>query len=140
MPLAALAGVLMVTAFRMNEWASIRFMFSHRFKTAIITYLVTLVATITLDLTQAILIGGLLSAAIFINDVANMQVEVHDVDVARMRDRGIDVRTDCKAIRVAYLTGPLFFARHQPVQRGLCPRGRCAGVDPVHARRAPDRR
>jgi SulP family sulfate permease len=109
-PLAALAGVLMVTAFRMNEWPSIRFMFGHGFKTAIITYLVTLVATVTLDLTEAILIGGVLSAAVFINEVANMQVEVHDVDVARMRERGIDVRTDCKAIRVAYLTGPLFFA------------------------------
>lgn len=108
-PLAALAGVLMVTAFRMNEWASIRFMFGHGFKTAILTYVVTLIATITLDLTQAILIGGVLSAAVFINEVANMQVEVHDVDVARMRERGIDVRTDCRAIRVAYLTGPLFF-------------------------------
>lgn len=109
-PLAALAGVLMVTAYRMNEWPSIRFMFGHGFKTAIVTYLVTLVATVTLDLTEAILLGGVLSAAVFINDVANMHVEVHDVDVARMRERGIDVRTDCKAIRVAYLTGPLFFA------------------------------
>lgn len=109
-PLTALAGVLMVTAYRMNEWASIRFMFGRRFKTAIVTYLITLLATITLDLTQAILIGGLLSAAIFINDVANMQIDVRDVDVARMRARGIEVRTDCKAIRVAYLTGPLFFA------------------------------
>ncbi len=31
-PLAALAGVLMVTAWRMNEWESIRFIFSRRFK------------------------------------------------------------------------------------------------------------
>jgi SulP family sulfate permease len=109
-PLAALAGVLMVTAVRMNEWASIHFMFGKGFKTAMVTYLVTLIATITLDLTQAILIGGVLSAAIFINDVANMQIDVRDVDVDRMRSRGIDVRTDCQAIRVAYLTGPLFFA------------------------------
>lgn len=109
-PLTALAGVLMVTAWRMNEWSSIRFMFGHGFKTAIITYLVTLVATITLDLTQAILIGGVLSAAIFINQIASMKIDVHDVDVQRMRDRGIAVRGDCKAIRVAYLTGPLFFA------------------------------
>ena len=75
-----------------------------------ITYLVTMIATITLDLTQAIIIGGVLSAAIFINDVANMQIDVRDVDVERMRARGMDIRTDCKAIRVAYLTGPLFFA------------------------------
>lgn len=109
-PLTALSGVLMVTAWRMNEWHAIRFMFGKRFKTAIIVFLVTLGATITLDLTQAILIGGLLSAAIFINEVANLQIEVRDVDVARMRARGIQVRTDCKAIRVAYLSGPLFFA------------------------------
>ena len=29
-----LAGVLMVTAWRMNEWHAIRYMFSHRFKGA----------------------------------------------------------------------------------------------------------
>ena len=109
-PMAALAGVLMVTAYRMNEWESIRFMFGRGFKTAMITYVVTMIATVTLDLTQAIIIGGVLSAAIFINDVANMQVDVHDVDVDRMRARGIAMNTDCKAIRVAYLTGPLFFA------------------------------
>jgi SulP family sulfate permease len=109
-PLSALAGVLMVTAVRMNEWHAIRFMFSKRFKTGIVTFLVTFLATITLDLTQAILIGGILSAGIFINQVANMEVELRVVDVERMRMRGIDVRTEARNIRVAYLTGPLFFA------------------------------
>lgn len=109
-PLAALAGVLMVTAYRMNEWPAIRFMFGHRFKTGMITFFVTLLATITLDLTQAILIGGALSAIVFINEVANLQVETHNIDVERMRQRGMDVQTDCTYMRVAYLTGPLFFA------------------------------
>ena len=35
-PLAALAGVLMVTAWRMNEWESIRYIFSHKFKGAML--------------------------------------------------------------------------------------------------------
>jgi len=109
-PMAALAGVLMVTAYRMNEWPAIRFMFGHRFKSGIITYCVTLLATITLDLTQAILIGGALSAAIFINQVANLQIELQNVDVERMRNRGLPLQTHCAFIRVAYLTGPLFFA------------------------------
>ena len=109
-PLSALAGVLMVTAVRMNEWHTIRFMFGHRFKTGIVTFLVTFLATITLDLTQAIIIGGILSAGIFINQVANMEVQVRPVDVARMRTRGMDIKSDCTNIRVAYLTGPLFFA------------------------------
>jgi SulP family sulfate permease len=100
----------MVTAVRMNEWGAIRFMFGHRFKTGIVTFLVTFIATITLDLTQAIIIGGILSAGVFINQVANLEVDVRKVDVERMRLRGIDVRTECNYIRVAYLTGPLFFA------------------------------
>ncbi len=45
-PLAALAGVLMVTAIRMNEWHSIRFIFSHRFKTDMIVFTITMLATI----------------------------------------------------------------------------------------------
>jgi SulP family sulfate permease len=109
-PLTALAGVLMVTAFRMNEWASIRFMFGRRFKTASITYLITMIATISLDLTQAIIIGGVLSAIIFMNEVSSIEIDVRDVDVERMRQRGMELKTDCKAIRVAFLTGPLFFA------------------------------
>jgi SulP family sulfate permease len=109
-PLAALAGVLMVTAFRMNEWPAIRFMFGNRFKTGIATFIITLLATITLDLTQAILIGGAISAAIFINQVASLQVDIRDVDAERMRLRGMPVKGECPHIRVAYLTGPLFFA------------------------------
>src|SRR5207244_9195773 len=66
-PLAALAGVLMVTAWRMNEWEAIRFVFGRRFKTAIITFGITMLATISLDLTQAILIGAFLSGAVFLN-------------------------------------------------------------------------
>jgi SulP family sulfate permease len=109
-PLAALAGVLMVTAVRMNEWSAIRFMFDHRFKTGILTFVATFVATTTLDLTQAILIGGILSAGVFINQVANLEVSIRTVDVERMRERGMALQTDCRFIRVAFLTGPLFFA------------------------------
>lgn len=109
-PLAALAGVLMVTAYRMNEWEAIRFIFGKRFKTGMATFLITLLATITLDLTQAILIGGAISAAVFMSQVANIQIDVQTIDVERMRHRGMDVKGDCPHIRVAYLTGPLFFA------------------------------
>lgn len=35
LPLSALAGVLMVTAWRMNDWAGIRYVFRHHFKSGI---------------------------------------------------------------------------------------------------------
>jgi sulfate permease, SulP family len=109
-PLTALAGVLMVTAYRMNEWLAIRFLFGKRFKTGMITFTITLLATVTLDLTQAILIGAILSAAVFINQVANLQIDIHNVDAARMQSRGYRVGPASGSVRVAYLTGPLFFA------------------------------
>ena len=56
-PLSALAGVLMVTAFRMNDWKEIRYIFSHHFKGAAAKYLITMAATILFDLTMAILLG-----------------------------------------------------------------------------------
>lgn len=109
-PLAALAGVLMVTAWRMNEWEGIRFMFSHRFKSAMITFTITMLATITLDLTQAILIGAALSALIFLNKISGLSIDVQQVDPEKLRTRGIEVSHPCDHVRVAFLTGPLFFA------------------------------
>ncbi len=109
-PLAALAGVLMVTAWRMNEWEGIRYMFGRRFKTAIFTFSITMLATITLDLTQAILIGALLSALIFINEIASLKIEVQDVDPQKLREKGIEIVNSCNHVKVAFLTGPLFFA------------------------------
>jgi sulfate permease, SulP family len=109
-PLAALAGVLMVTAWRMNEWESIHYIFGHRFKTAIITFAITMLATVSLDLTQAILIGAFLSGAVFLNQIAGLNVDVQAVDPEKLRLRGIPAAGDCRHVRVAYLTGPLFFA------------------------------
>jgi len=109
-PLAALAGVLIVTAWRMNEWESIRYMFGRRFKTAMLTFTLTMAATAALDLTQAILVGAGLSALVFLNQIASMHINIEPVDTRKLRDRGIDVTGDCHDVRVAYLTGPLFFA------------------------------
>lgn len=109
-PMAALAGVLMVTAWRMNEWESIRYLFGRRFKTAMLTFIITMVATITLDLTQAILIGAALSALIFLNKISALTIDVQQVDPEKLRSRGIEIPHSCDHVRVAFLTGPLFFA------------------------------
>lgn len=109
-PLAALAGVLIITAWRMNEWEAIRYIFGRRFKTGILTFAITMLATVALDLTQAILIGAFLSGAIFLNQVASLDIDVQEVDLVRLRQRGIEVDAALHHVRVAYLTGPLFFA------------------------------
>lgn len=109
-PLAALAGVLMVTAVRMNEWEAIRFIFGKRFKTDMLAFSITMLATIVLDLTQAILIGSFLAGAVFLNKIASIEVDVQEVDVERLKQKGIETAGKCQHVRVAFLTGPLFFA------------------------------
>ncbi|MCL4272729.1 MAG: SulP family inorganic anion transporter [Anaerolineales bacterium] len=109
-PLAALAGVLMVTAVRMNEWDAIRFIFGKRFKTDMIAFTITMLATIVLDLTQAILIGSFLAGAVFLNKIASIDISVQDVDTERLKQKGIETAGNCQHVRVAFLTGPLFFA------------------------------
>ena len=109
-PLAALAGVLVVTAVRMNEWEAIKFIFGKRFKTDMIAFTITMLATIVLDLTQAILIGSFLAGAVFLNKIASIDVDVQEVDNERLKQRGIVTAGKCRHVRVAFLTGPLFFA------------------------------
>ncbi len=109
-PLAALAGVLMVTAWRMNEWKEIRYIFSRRFKGAIAKYLLTMAATVIFDLTQAILIGVVFALILFVVQVSNVGITVSEVDAKRLsRKEGLDADA-LRDVRVAYLTGPLFFA------------------------------
>jgi SulP family sulfate permease len=100
----------MVTAWRMNEWEMIRFIGRHRFKTAAATFAVTMLATIALDLTQAILVGAMLSAVVFVAQISRLEVSLQPVDPDRLRDRGLPVIGGCDHIYVAYLSGPLFFA------------------------------
>jgi SulP family sulfate permease len=109
-PLAALAGVLMVTAVRMNEWSAIKFIFGKRFKTDMIAFTITMLATIVLDLTQAILIGSFLAGAVFLNKIASIDINVQEVDIKRLKEKGIETAGTCNHVRVAFLTGPLFFA------------------------------
>ena len=109
-PLAALAGVLMVTAIRMSEWDAIRFIFGKRFKTDMIAFTITMLATVVLDLTQAILIGSFLAGAVFLNNIASIDIDVQEVDTERLKQKGIETAGTCKHVRVAFLTGPLFFA------------------------------
>ncbi|SDN40189.1 SulP family inorganic anion transporter [Acetanaerobacterium elongatum] len=107
-PLSALSGVLIMTAWRMNEWGVIKGFFSKRLKTAIAQFLITMVATVVFDLTLAILIGIIFSIAVFVVKVSDMQVSISDIDHKRLTDDACDCE-QLENAAVAYLTGPLYF-------------------------------
>ena len=109
-PLAALAGLLMVVAVRTIEWDAIKRIFSKRFKTDMIAFSIAMLATVVLSLTDAILLGTFLAGAVFLNKIASIDISLQDVDIDRLKQRGIETAGKCKHIRVAFLTGPLFFA------------------------------
>ena len=108
-PLAALGGVLLVTAFRMNEWESIRFFLHGRHRHAVIAMFATMAATVVLDLTQAIVIGLAASSLFFLRQASSLVVSHHEVDVERMRVRGHAMEIADPNVRVMYVTGALFF-------------------------------
>ncbi len=109
-PLAALAGVLLVTAWRMNEWHAIRFYFQRRLKHAIVAFAITLAATVLLDLTQAILIGFGISTLIFMAQMSDLHIGRQTADVERMAAAGHNFVQPESTIAVYYISGPLFFA------------------------------
>lgn len=107
-PLSALAGVLIVTAWRMNEWSTIKSIFSKKIKTAIFQFLITMIATVAFDLTTAILIGVAFSLIMFVVKVSDMQVTVSEVDVDKLDKERINPEK-LKYTCVVYITGPLYF-------------------------------
>ncbi len=109
-PLAALAGVLLVTAWRMNEWHTIRFYFKHRLKHAVVAFVITLMATVVLDLTQAILIGFGISTLIFMAQMSELRISRKPVEMERLTGAERPFVSVKRNVAVYYLSGPLFFA------------------------------
>ncbi len=116
-PLSALAGVLMVTAWRMNEWESIRYMFRHRFKGAIAKFVVTMICTIVFDLTVAIVVGVGLGLILMVGRLSKLQINYERVDMSRV---GVTDEALCERYKnamVAYITGPLIFANIASIEQ-----------------------
>lgn len=108
-PLAALAGVLLVTAVRMNEWHAIRFYVARRLKGPTLTMIATTIATVALDLTQAIIVGVALSLLIFISQASRLEVVPTPVDWEKLRGVGLPFQREVAGMQVVYISGALYF-------------------------------
>ncbi len=115
-PLSALAGVLMVTAFRMNEWSAIRYMFSRKFKGAILKYFVTMIATVIFDLTTAIALGVLVALLLLVRRLSKIEINIEQVDASRLSADGDTICRKFGNARVVYVAGAMIFANTQAVE------------------------
>lgn len=107
-PYAALAGVLLMTSFKMNDFATIKSYFKHKLTDAIVLFFVTMVATVALDLTYAILIGVGLSMILTINTLAKIRVNVEEETLIKDHDAA-----------VVYSVGAYFFANGKELKKAI---------------------
>ncbi len=108
-PMSALAGVLMVTAWRMNEWHAIKYIFGKKFIGAILQFLITMIATVVFDLTIAIIVGIVFSILVFVKNAAHLNIETSEISAERLAPRGSLGAGHTNGV-VVYVTGDLFFA------------------------------
>ena len=88
--------------------------------------LATMLATVGLDLTQAIVIGIVLQSFLFISQVSQLSVVASDVDWERLHAAGHDDLTAQPGIKVVYVTGPIFFGAAQQLAERIEELGDCA--------------
>lgn len=116
-PLSALAGVLMVTAFRMNDWAAIKSIFRKKFKSSIMQYVLTMVSTVIFDLTIAIVIGVVAAMLVFIVKSCELRVVSSDIDESRLEGKVKSGHHE--EFKVVYVSGPLFFGTQEKLINAL---------------------
>ncbi|CAN3131477.1 SulP family inorganic anion transporter [Mycobacterium sp. smrl_JER01] len=117
-PLAALAGVLMVTSFRMISRSTIRKILTSTRSDAV-TFLLTAVVTVCFDLIEAVEIGVLVAAFFALRSVARRSSVVRE-------ELPVPYRPGDEEIAVLRLDGAMFF--------GVAERISTAIVDPHHPR------
>lgn len=111
-PMSCLAAVLMVVAYNMSGWRTVRAIF-HNPKSDISVLLVTFLLTVVFDLTIAIEIGLLLAVVLFLRRVMeNTEIKVYGdkLDAAENTDLSTHEELDlAPGVQVYEIDGPFFF-------------------------------
>ncbi|MBS2210949.1 STAS domain-containing protein [Carboxylicivirga mesophila] len=106
-PMACLAGILMVVAYNMSEWRSFVAILKGRYFDILIL-LTTFVITVFFDLTLAIEIGVVLSALLFMKRMADISDKrIDDIVDSDVIENYSDLPA---ALKIYEISGPLFFA------------------------------
>jgi len=112
-PMATLAGILVVVAYRMSEWRSFKMILNSP-KSDVLVLLVTFGLTVILDLSVAIQVGMVLAAFLFmrrlaltsnINMITNEFVDEEERDDANALSR----RFVPEGVEIYEISGPFFF-------------------------------
>ncbi len=112
-PLACLAGILVVVSYHMCEWRSFM-MILRSPRSDVIVLLITFILTVVVDLTVAIEVGMILAAFLFVkrmSTVTNIRVLAREIeeDSTEDEDRPLNKFSVPRGVEVFEVDGPLFF-------------------------------
>lgn len=106
-PLAALGGILILTGVRLIEWDATRQIFKASRKEGIVV-LLTMAASVLIDLTAGVVTGLLLTCGLFIRQMSAVKITEQDYDPDRRASLRLPVPS-CKFVGTYLVDGPLFF-------------------------------
>lgn len=110
-PMACLAGVLVIVSYNMSEWRSFKALLKNP-KSDVIVLLVTFFLTVIFDLTIAIEIGLLIAVLLFLKrimDVSEVSVQTNELDLSDNESQVEEKLTIPKDVEVYEIDGPFFF-------------------------------
>jgi len=114
-PMACIAGILIVVAYNMSEWRSF-VMILKGSKYDVLVLLAAFVLTVFVDLTTAIEVGMVLSAMLFMQQMSKMSnIELVDLDNDIIENYSLLP----KGVDVYEISGPFFFAAAQSYKATL---------------------
>lgn len=119
LPLSALAGVLIVTAWRMNEWASIKNIFKGGFREAIAQYLITMICTVVFDLTVAIIAGVAFAIVFVVYKSTKLSINFSKISNKKLRGSDKNVESGHENSIVVYITGAVYFLNVEKISEKL---------------------
>jgi sulfate permease, SulP family len=133
-PMATLAAILVVVAYRMSEWRTFKAEFRAP-RSDVAVLLATFLLTVLVDLTVAIEVGMVLAAFLFMRrmaEVTNISVLTHEfrdpVDDFESDPNAVRTRAVPEGVEVYEINGPFFFGAAEMFKDRL---GRIAGKPKV---------
>lgn len=124
-PMPALAGVLIVTAWRMNEWDTIKELFAKKYWSSVSLFFLTMVCTVIFDLSLAIVIGIIGSCIFFVVKSAAITISLETIDWERI---DLPKTETLNNWTVVYISGPLFFMSAEKLKSTLAELHREDGI------------
>lgn len=140
-PMACLAGVLVVVSYNMSEWRSFRALMKNP-KPDVAVLLVTFLLTVFFDLTVAIEVGLVIACLLFMKRVAettNISVVRDEVDSGRGADTSVpeEPLSLPAGVEVYEIDGPFFFGIANKFEETMAQLGDRPAVRIIRMRRVP---